>query len=101
MMYYICQICHAEYIPRSTVQKYCSATCVAEANRRLMKARTEANLDYKHQRNEKRRKAVKETPCECCGIRPVAPGFRKLCDLCFAWDGPDWMHNAEGTRVIV
>ncbi len=25
--------------------------------------------------------------CECCGKRPVAEGFRKLCRLCFKSNG--------------
>ena len=101
MMHCICPICLETFIPKNKMQRYCSMKCSVENNRRKTKARWDASDEYKRRRNNRRKAAMGVTPCECCGIRPVAPGFRKLCDLCFAWDGMDWVNNEQGTRVIV
>src|SRR5574343_1427449 len=31
--------------------------------------------------------------CTCCGKKPIAPGNRFLCGLCFEWDGDEWQGN--------
>jgi hypothetical protein len=31
--------------------------------------------------------------CSCCHLRPVGEGLYFLCNLCFEWDGPDWMKD--------
>jgi hypothetical protein len=53
----------------------------------------------RHKNDPKPKK--KRELCECCGIYEIAPGFRKLCHLCWTWDGKDWMneHRYEKPKV--
>lgn len=33
--------------------------------------------------------------CECCGVRPVRKGWKKLCSLCYEYGGPDWQADYQ------
>ena len=106
----ICAHCGETFQSRATNAKYCKKKeCQTAKDRKTIAKRLkERNLYYRHCSDCKRtflvEKTSKETRCkkcrelykqngepkmcECCGVRHVHPGFRKLCYECWKNDGP-------------
>ncbi len=62
--------------------------CAHEAYRLQQIAYRTANpqkrtaINRKHEARER---------CTCCGVNPIATGNRFLCNLCYIYDGDDWL----------
>lgn len=81
--------CGREFEPVHPHQKYCTNP---ECKRQRM--------NYNNRKSvEKKRKA---NMCECCEVRPKAPGFRKLCKWCHqnAGDNDENSIYIPGVRTV-
>jgi len=91
----ICAHCGKPMRPedaRYPFKKY-HTECMVAANKIQKKKQYQARRQYYIDKAEayKKRQGKK---CECCGVNPIAEGFRKLCHLCYEWDGQGWREYA-------